>query len=356
LERVLSLSFVLCFLSALAGGGETISVTAGGDVMLGRYHDGAFREVGGLDPFAGIAVHLSASDLAFVNLETPLMAGHPVRRPSAPRGLVFRGEAIRAQQMRAAGIDVVSLANNHAEDLRLAGVRTTVDILAAAGLVAFGALPEGDPFAPVLVQVEDKTVVFLGTTTRRNIGEPRKDQWIPSAYRQWKWLVKELPERVAESRARWPNALILVSMHWGEEYVREAPVAHQRLARSLIDSGANGVFGHHPHVLQPVEVYQGAPILYSMGNLVFDQRSLSRRQSALFTMSWTPDAQRGWRLEELEILPLMLRGRDTGPTLASPEEALPILERMERGAARQNTVLERKEGRLIWTRIASTAD
>ena len=340
--------FVLLLSGVLANGAGEISMTAGGDVMFGRYTNGSYRSVGGADPFAAIAPQFKKSDIAFVNLECPLMKGHPSRMPTAPRGLVFRGEASRADQMVAAGIDVVALANNHAEDLRMAGVKSTGLILEAAGLGGFGALAEGDPLAPVHTTVKGQDVVYLGATTRRNVGDRHKGQWIPSAYQPLKWLLKEWPETVRQARAKWPRALILVSLHWGEEYVTQAPLAHQKLAKALVDAGADGVLGHHPHVLQPVEVYKGAPILYSMGNLIFDQRSLSKRRTALFDLSWKRDEAGRWTLKELALTPLLLRGGHTGPTYATPEEAEPILVAMEKGAARHQTQLLRKEGTLVW--------
>jgi poly-gamma-glutamate synthesis protein (capsule biosynthesis protein) len=341
--------FVAFLLSAAwADGPKEITLTAGGDVMFGRYSKGEYRSVGGEDPFAALSAQFQQADFSFVNLECPLMEGHPKRMPAAPRGLVFRGEARRATQMVAAGIDVVALANNHAEDLRMPGVKSTEQILDKVGLVGFGALSEGDPLAPVHMQVNGAEVVFLGATTRRNLGDRHKGQWIPSAYQPFKWLLKNWPDAVRDARTQWPNALILVSMHWGEEYVTQAPVAHQRLAKMLIDAGADGVLGHHPHVLQPVAVYKGAPILYSMGNLIFDQRSVSKRRTALFDLSWRQDELGDWSLRELALTPVMLRGGHTGPTYATPEEAEPIFQSMKTGAARHQTAMEREGGRLVW--------
>ena len=67
--------FVLLLSGVLANGGEEISMTAGGDVMFGRYTNGSYRSVGGADPFAAIAPQFKKSDIAFVNLECPLMSG-----------------------------------------------------------------------------------------------------------------------------------------------------------------------------------------------------------------------------------------------------------------------------------------
>ena len=317
--------------------------------MFGRYSEGGFREVGGEDPFAYLKAEMAASDLTFVNLESPLMEGHPERYPSAPRGLVFRGEAYRARQLAEAGVDVVTLANNHAEDLRMPGVVSSLAILEAAGIASFGAVTEGDPFAPAVLNRHGTQVFFFGATTRRNLGEPGRDQWIPSAYRHWRYLKDELPERIRVTREAHPEALILVSMHWGEEYVTHAPREHQRLSHAVIDAGANGVLGHHPHVLQPVEVYNGAPILYSMGNLVFDQRGLSKRRSALFTMEWRQIEPKQWELHGLEILPVLLPGGQDGPSPAPADQAAIILQSLEEGARAQGTRLEARNGRLYWS-------
>ena len=157
-------------------------------------------------------------------------------------------------------------------------------------------------------------------------------------------------------RAQWPDAVILVSMHWGDEYVTDAPAPHQELARKLIDAGANGVLGHHPHVLQPVEVYKGSPILYSMGNLVFDQRRRSTRRSALFSLLWKKGEQGEWGLDEISIIPVMLQGGDTGPRLADSEESETILKALQQGSAKQNTALERQGDRLLWSARSGTAD
>ena len=341
--------FILLLLgAAFAGEPNHFSLTAGGDVMLGRYRDETYREVGGDNPFTDITKYLNKADLTFVNLECPLMAGHPETMPKAPRGLVFRGSPERATQMAKAGIDVVSMANNHAEDLHMAGVEATEKILQEANITYFGIDSVGDPFAPVQVLSGDISVFFLGASTRRNLGESGRDRWIPSAYRNFKWLKSELPQRVSNLRADYPQAIILVSLHWGEEYVTYAPKAHQTLARKVIDSGANGVLGHHPHVLQPIEVYKGAPILYSMGNLVFDQTSLSRRRTGLFTMQWVQNPTGKWLLDSLEVLPVLLRGGHTGPTLANTEEAAPMMELMIKGAKAQNTILKSKDGKVHW--------
>lgn len=65
--------------------------------------------------------------------------------------------------------------------------------------------------------------------------------------------------------------ILIVSFHWGEEYAKKPSVGQIELARLAIEGGANLILGHHPHVIQPTEEYKGKPIIYSLGNFVFDQ-------------------------------------------------------------------------------------
>ncbi|MEQ1666048.1 MAG: CapA family protein, partial [Bdellovibrionales bacterium] len=67
------------------------------------------------------------------------------------------------------------------------------------------------------------------------------------------------------------NDLVVVNIHWGTEYLLTANANQKLIAHKLIDSGADVIFGHHPHVVEPVEIYKGKAIFYSLGNFVFDQ-------------------------------------------------------------------------------------
>jgi poly-gamma-glutamate synthesis protein (capsule biosynthesis protein) len=78
---------------------------------------------------------------------------------------------------------------------------------------------------------------------------------------------------------------VVVSVHWGQEYMRFPDSSQVDRAHALVDAGADVVFGHHPHVLQPVECYKGALIFYSLGNFVFDQEGEKETESMIATVS-----------------------------------------------------------------------
>ncbi|MBC7289039.1 MAG: CapA family protein, partial [Armatimonadetes bacterium] len=117
--------------------------------------------------------------------------------------------------------------------------------------------------------------------------------------------------------------LLVVSFHWGEEYQRMPTERQRRVARAAIDSGADLVLGHHPHVLEGVTAYGGAPIIYSMGNFVFDQAPGERMESAIFELRYTEG--QGW---ELTATPVVISRTRFGPEYPSPDDACRIARRI----------------------------
>ena len=91
---------------------------------------------------------------------------------------------------------------------------------------------------------------------------------------------------------------VIASFHWGDEYSLVPAERQVALARAAVDAGASVVLGHHPHVLQPVEVYRNGVIFYSLGNLVFDQRRAHTTDSLIALLSLTP-----YRVEVVQLIP-----------------------------------------------------
>ena len=85
--------------------------------------------------------------------------------------------------------------------------------------------------------------------------------------------------------------VVVVSMHWGEEYQPEPDLLTVELAREMIDAGADIIFGHHPHVLQPVERYKDGLIFYSLGNFIFDQFGEAQNTSMIATVDVFEDGE-----------------------------------------------------------------
>lgn len=236
-----------------------------GDIMLSR---GVGRRMKAENdytfPFQLIRATLAAADLTFANLECPVSdqgkeKGHRYS---------FRADPQAIEGLLSAGIDVVSVANNHMYDWGPDALLDTVHRLREAGIRPVGAgANDLEAHYPQLVQLGDLRLAFLtyvAIEPRYATAEPGK----PGVA----WLE---PERVlADIRFARPLAdLVIVSPHWGVEYAPKPNRAHVELARRMIDAGADLVVGTHPHVIQPVEEYGGRWIAYSLGNFIFDQKA-----------------------------------------------------------------------------------
>jgi poly-gamma-glutamate synthesis protein (capsule biosynthesis protein) len=234
--------------------GDGVLLAAVGDVMLGRAIGPRLVRHGAAWPWQGIAEPLARADLRFANLECVVTdaAG------AATGGLALRadpGPAVAA--LRAGGFDLLSVANNHSLDFGAAGLRATLDQLTKLGAAAVGLSQAGRP-VPRVVTRGGLRIAFVGYTSW-----PASEPGL--AVLDEARLAGELS--TAEAGAD----LLVVSVHWGDEYARRPSARQVALARRMVDAGADLVLGHGAHVAQPVEVYRGRPIAYSLGNAVFDR-------------------------------------------------------------------------------------
>lgn len=242
-----------------------IVVAAGGDVMLGTTFP---DETGGLLPpddgrtlLAEVAPLLAAADVAFANLEGPLIDGGVSEKCKASRAgrcWAFRMPERYGALLGAAGLDVVSLANNHINDFGEEGRLRTREVLDRNGIRYSGAVGE---VAQLEVRGARVAVVAFSTSGATNDLRDLEDA---------AWLV-ELARREAD--------LVVVSMHGGaegadfqhvpagpEEFLGEDRGDLRAFARAVVDAGAALVLGHGPHVVRGMEVYRGRLVAYSLGN------------------------------------------------------------------------------------------
>ena len=194
------------------------------------------------------------------NLECPLT---DTARPVG-KAFVFRGSPRWAGWLRRLGLTHVSLANNHTLDQRLPGLRTTARAGRAARLGLLGYQPDSlAGCLPTVLGRDSSVVVFAFSALRQGLaGEGcvcGRD-------------FAALCERLATYKTLFPERAVLVYLHWGTEYAAQPSAGQRQQAHDLLDAGASAVVGAHPHVVQPVEFYRGRPIVYSLGNFVFDQR------------------------------------------------------------------------------------
>lgn len=258
-------------------------VVSGGDVMTDRAVKSYAAQNGPDAVLAGIAPQMEAGDVAWVNLEGSLST---VGSPMAGKDYTFEGSPAMAGALAGAGIDVVTVANNHAVDYGRSAFMSSIRNLEKAGVqVAGGGKDFGAAHSPAIVTTKDGvTIGFLGysdviwpgfaaTETEAGVAQAVTDM------ARVKKDVADVAKRVD---------YVVVGFHWGFEY-EHYPIGQQTSeAHAVIDAGADLVIGHHPHVLQGFETYRGALIAYSLGDLVFDHFSVETGQTVLVDAELTP--------------------------------------------------------------------
>ncbi|HYJ03846.1 MAG TPA: CapA family protein [Chthoniobacterales bacterium] len=274
----------------------------GGDVMLGRTVGDQIKN--GADPLAGIRRRLEGASWKVVNLECVVSdLGTAAGKRYSLRAPL---EAIRV--LADARINAVSLANNHAADFGQEGLLDSIARLRASEIAAIGAADtlEG-AYAPHFFTTRDGS---KGAVIALSDFEA-KDAPIASTGQR-----ERVARAIAEARGK--AAFILCLVHWGDENTDKVTERQRELARWLIDHDVDAVVGSHSHCIQPMDFYHGRPIVYSLGNLVFDGApSLpSWKKGQLLEISLAP-AQT--RQASLRLIPVQLDARGF-PQMAEPEE------------------------------------
>ncbi|HJV48922.1 MAG TPA: CapA family protein [Geothrix sp.] len=251
----------------------SLSLVAVGDILM--HQD--VKQVAAQDPsgfpalWADLVPLFQGADLAFGNLETPVAP--TTGRPGVP--FQFNAPESLPADLHASGFTVLSTANNHAFDQGSRGVRETLERLRAEQLVTIGS---GEDRAHAeLTQIVERRgfrVAFLGFTDLFNLDLNHR------ATEPWVRPLDLEPALQAVREARRQADLVVVSVHWGNEY-QHAPTKRQRdLARALVGAGCDVILGHHPHVLQPSEILdvdgRKALVAYSLGNFISNQDRMYR--------------------------------------------------------------------------------
>lgn len=273
------LSFALPFVLAAAPN-PPVSVLFSGDVTLGyhyeEYVDEQVSKGGKKDELLGWGFQqvkgvTTKADLFVVNLECPFTD----RGEKIPKNFNFRARPELSAALAAGGVDVASIANNHMIDYGPEGLFDTISALDTLGVAHFGAgRTLAEARAPAIVEKKGLRFAFLGYffLGDRNI-EPKEviataEQ--PGVAGDFSDLAAMKAMVDADVRAAKQQAdHVIPFFHWGREGTTQPEPYQVELAHAAIDAGAAAVIGSHPHVLQGLELYQGKPIAYSLGNFVF---------------------------------------------------------------------------------------
>ncbi|MDD5146081.1 MAG: CapA family protein [Candidatus Pacebacteria bacterium] len=239
-----------------------------GDIMLDRGVELKIKEAGNEDykfPFLRIADELKGADILFGNLEGTI--SDKGKKVGSENSFRFSSEAIEG--LKFSGFDVLSLANNHTLDYTNLALSDTFLRLKDAGIDYVGAGTSTTPaYSPIIKEVKGTRIAFLAYN---NNGIPN---W--SAGENYSGMaiinednLEEIKQNIKDAKNQ--ADILVVSIHWGNEYTQTLTEFQTSFARQAIDSGADLIIGHHPHVAQKSEIYKGKYIFYSLGNFVFDQ-------------------------------------------------------------------------------------
>ena len=220
-----------------------------GDIMLARAVESRMKELGMNYPFEGLQSTLASPDVTIGNFEGVVTKVH---YPTPNFTFQFSVEPLYLAHLKTVGFDVLSFANNHTLDFGTSSLSYTHTLCGVYGLVCMG--------SPTGVSSMSTHVV---ETNKYRIGIV----FVHTLYAQSN--VKSL--EAALELLRGVSDIQVAYIHWGEEYMLTHNTSQEVLAKTLIDEGVDAVIGHHPHVVQDVELYNGKPIFYSLGNFIFDQ-------------------------------------------------------------------------------------
>lgn len=250
-----------------------VRVVFGGDVMLGRLVKDAIHRFGPKYPLGPVATRMREADLTVVNLECAITASER-QWSGAPKAFYFGAPPEAVHALTDAGIDLVSLANNHLLDFDVAGLRDTLHQLRRHGIRHVGA--GEDLEAAELPAILDCKGIRFGMAAfcdhQADFAAGKEQPGI--AYLDLDDEARALAtmQRALDFLRReavdWP----ILSLHWGPNMVVRPSAAFRRLAHAAIDMGWKILFGHSAHVFHGIEIYRACPIVYAAGDLVDDYR------------------------------------------------------------------------------------
>ena len=226
-------------------------------------------------PFDKVREYFENDDFTIINLEGPLTDSSS---GAAAKTFSFRGPTAYTQIMTGSSVEAVTLANNHAEDYGAAGYESTTKALTEAGIT----------------YVEKNKTAMYTTESGLKIG------LYAAAFN---FTVDGIKSGVSKLRSNGAE-IVICAFHWGEEGVYYADGTQQKFAKAAIDAGADVVYGHHPHVLQKIEQYNGGYIFYSLGNFSFGGAALPQDyDTALLQLDVIRDENGKVSLGDLTVIP-----------------------------------------------------
>lgn len=247
---------------------------------------------------------MERADVMMLNNEFPYSdKGTPLEG----KQFTFRARPDTVNYLNDMGVDIVSLANNHAYDYGEEALLDSLDILREAGITAIGAGHNlSEARRPAYYIVDDIKIAFITATQIERLDNPDTrgaTDVSPGVFRCWDG--ENLLETIKEAKKNCD--FVVVYLHWGTENEATLDWAQLKQAPEVIAAGADLVIGDHPHCLQPIGVIQGVPVIYSLGNFWFNSKTLDTglvkvviNQEGLVSYQFIPCQQNGCKTGFLE--------------------------------------------------------
>ena len=299
-----------------------VTITFAGDILLDPNYAGTatlMQNGGDIDKVIapGLLAEMQAADIMMLNNEfTYSDRGEPLEE----KQFTFRAKPAYVSYLYDLGVDIVSLANNHTYDYGEVAFLDTLQTLKDAGMPFVGAgtnLEEAS--APVYFIVNDMKIAFVSATQIERLDNPDTKgatETTPGVFRCWN--VEKLLQTV--EKAKTESDFVIVYIHWGTENQEEIDWAQDKQARELVEAGADLIIGDHPHVLQKIEIINGVPVIYSLGNFWFNSRPID---TGMVKVTLTEDG-----LQSYQFIPCLQSNCRT--TLLGGEEKERVLGEMRR--------------------------
>ncbi|WP_299257151.1 CapA family protein [uncultured Aquimarina sp.] len=242
-----------------------VSIVFAGDLLLDRGVRNRIEHLGMDSLFdSSIDSVFGKSDVVIANLECPATA---IKEPINKK-FIFRAEPSWLMSLKDHGITHLNMANNHSMDQGRKGLVDTNRNILDTGLTPLGyGKDTKQACQPQLIATTPRNVYVFSSL------QVPSENWM---FLEDKPCVCEdsfetISYKIKKLKSKEPNSVVIVQLHWGAEHTRVPLTYQKQQAYLLIDSGADGIIGHHPHTIQTVELYKQKPIYYSIGNFIFDQ-------------------------------------------------------------------------------------
>lgn len=301
---------------------KVVKISAVGDIMLGRGVGSRLKKSGKELAYKNLESIFNRADILFGNLEHPI-SDRGKKLPG--KGICLRAQPEMVEILEEAGFDILSLANNHILDYDSEALIDTLNILKSKNIGYVGAGENiNEARTPYIIRVKNRRIGFLAY-------DEFAHYYYSTSYKRRFVATNDLPGTAPKDiniiledikKVRESVDFLIVSLHWGVEESNFISQEQRAFAKRLIDNGVDIILGHHPHVIQPIEIYKGKPIIYSMGNYIFDQNDENNKQGMVVSII-IQDRD----IERLEVIPIYIQNKSE-PIIAKGSLGMSIMNKL----------------------------